>query len=98
MLSHRFPQRIPVFPWHHKFRLQNWKPFRSALLAGLVGPALSTQVVTEMSAVGGTILVGMAVNMLGLGRERIKVANMLPAIFVPIAYFPVAAWITGLFS
>ncbi|MBR3474852.1 MAG: DUF554 domain-containing protein [Oscillospiraceae bacterium] len=68
------------------------------LLAGLVGPALSTQVVTEMSAVGGTILVGMAVNMLGLGKERIKVANMLPAIFVPIAYFPVAAWITGLFS
>ena len=68
------------------------------LLAGLVGPALSTQVVTEMSAVGGTILVGMAVNVLGLGKERIKVANMLPAIFVPIAYFPVAAWITGLFS
>ncbi len=68
------------------------------LLAGLVGPALSTQVVTEMSAVGGTILVGMAVNMLGLGKERIKVANMLPAIFMPIAYFPLAAWITGLFS
>ena len=68
------------------------------LLAALVGPALSTQVVTEMSAVGGTILAGMAVNMLGLGKERIKVANMLPAIFVPIAYFPVAAWITGLFG
>ena len=68
------------------------------LLAGLIGPALSTQVVTEMTAVGGTILIGMAVNMLGLGKERIKVANMLPAIFLPVAYFPVAAWISGLFG
>ncbi len=66
------------------------------LLAGLVGPALSQDVVLEMSAVGGTILIGMAVNMLGLGKERIKVANMLPAIFLPIAYFPIAAWICGL--
>ena len=68
------------------------------LLATLVGPALSTEVVREMSAVGGTILIGMAVNMLGLGKERVKVANMLPAIFVPIAYFPVASWITSLFG
>ena len=66
------------------------------LLAGLVGPALSTEVVTEMSAVGGTILIGMACNMLGLGKERIKVANMLPAIFLPIVYFPAAHWISGL--
>jgi len=63
------------------------------LLAGLVGPALSATVVTEMSAVGGTILIGMAVNMLGLGKERIKVANMLPAIFLPLLYFPVSQWI-----
>ena len=66
------------------------------LLAGLVGPALSEDVVREMSAVGGTILIGMAVNMLGLGKERIKVANMLPAIFLPIAYFPIAGWLSGL--
>ena len=66
------------------------------LLAGVVGPALSTAVVTEMSAVGGTILLGMAVNMLGLGKERIKVANMLPAIFLPLLYFPVSSWIASL--
>lgn len=65
------------------------------LLAGLVGPALSTAAVTEMSAVGGTILIGMAVNMLELGNERIKVANMLPAIFIPIAYFPLKALFAG---
>lgn len=65
------------------------------LLAGFIGPALSTAVVTEMSAVGGTILLGMAVNMLGLGKERIKVANMLPAIFLPLLYFPVSSWIAS---
>ncbi len=66
------------------------------LLSGLLAPVLSTAVVTEMSAVGGVILIGMAVNMLGLGRERIKVSNMLPAIFLPIAYFPIANWLSGL--
>ena len=67
------------------------------LLAGLVGPALSTAVVTEMSSVGGVILLGMAFNMLGFGKERIKVANMLPAIFLPIAYFPLTDWLSRLF-
>jgi len=66
------------------------------LLASLIGPALSTAVVTEMSAVGGTILIGMAINMLELGKDRIKVANMLPAIFLPIAYLPISQWLTGL--
>ena len=67
------------------------------LLAGVVAPVLSTEVVTEMSAVGGTILIGMAVNILGLGKERVKVANMLPAIFLPILYFPLVNWLGGLF-
>ena len=60
------------------------------LLAGVVSPYLSAAVVTEMSAVGGTILVGMGINMLEIGPMRIKVANMLPAIFLPIAYLPLA--------
>ena len=68
------------------------------LLASLVGPALSDAVVTEMSAVGGVILIGMAINMLGLGKERIKVANMLPAIFLPIAWFPLVSWLQSLIT
>ena len=67
------------------------------LLAGLIGPVLSTAVVTEMSAVGGVILIGMALNMLGAVQQRIKVANMLPAIFLPIAYFPIVNWLTKIF-
>ena len=56
------------------------------LLAGFVAPALSDAVVTEMSAVGGTILIGMGFNMLELGRNRIKVANMLPSLAIAVIW------------
>ena len=59
------------------------------LLAGVLGSALSEAAVTEMSAVGGVILIGMALNMLECSKERIKVANMLPAIFLPILWVAV---------
>lgn len=68
------------------------------LLAGVLSPFLSAAVVTEMSAVGGTILVGMGINMLEISPKRIKVANMIPAIFLPIAYLPLSAWIASLLS
>ncbi len=67
------------------------------LLAGLVSPYLSQAVITEMTAAGGTILIGMGLNMLELSEKRIKVASMLPAIFLPIAYVPLSAWIHSLF-
>ena len=67
------------------------------LLAGLVSPYLSQAIVTEMTAVGGTILIGMGCNMLELGKNPIKIANMLPAIFLPIAYIPISNWISSLF-
>ncbi len=67
------------------------------LLAGWVGPYLPGAVITEMTAVGGTLIAAIAVNMLGLGKEKIKVGNMLPAMFLPIAYIPLAEWLAGLF-
>ncbi len=67
------------------------------LLAAWLGPLLSQPVVTEMSAVGGTLILAISINMLGLGKEHIKVGNMLPAAFLPIAYIPLAQWLTGLF-
>lgn len=66
------------------------------LLAGWVGPYLPTEVITEMTAVGGALIVGIAVNMLDLGKTKIKVGNMLPAMFLPIAYIPLANWLSGL--
>ena len=68
------------------------------LLAGVLSPYLSAAVVTEMSAVGGTILIGMGINMLELSPKRIKVANMLPAVFLPIAYLPLAQLISSLLT
>lgn len=68
------------------------------LLASAIGPYLSAELIAEMSAVGGVIIIGIAVNMLGLGKEKIKVGNMLPAIFLPAAYLPLAHWLGGLFA
>lgn len=67
------------------------------LLAGWVGPYLPAAVITEMTAVGGTLIIAIAINMLGLAKEKIKVGNMLPAVFLPIAYFPLVSWLGTLF-
>ena len=66
------------------------------LLAGVAEPYLTAQVITEMSAVGGPIFIGMAINLLGLREERVRVGDMLPAIFMPIVYFPVANLLSSL--
>ena len=66
------------------------------LLFAQAGPFLDSAAVTEMSAVGGTIIMGIAVNMLGLGKSKIRVGNMLPAIFLPLAYLPAAQRLAGL--
>ncbi len=66
------------------------------LLAEWLGPYLPQAVITEMTAVGGALIIGIAINMLGLGRDRIKVGNMLPAMFLPILYLPLAEWISSL--
>lgn len=63
------------------------------LLASVAGPYLDPAVITEMGAVGGVLIVGIAINVLGLGREKIRVGNMLPAIFLPALYVPLAAWL-----
>ena len=67
------------------------------LLAAWVGPYLPAAVITEMSAVGGTLIVAIAINMLGLSKSKIKVGNMLPAMFLPIGYIPLANWLSSLF-
>ena len=66
------------------------------LIFSVVGQAMDPLVVTEMSAVGGTIIVGIGLNMLGLPKEKIRVGHMLPAIFAPLGYLPLAGWLGGL--
>lgn len=59
---------------------------------------IATVVNVEMSAVGGALIVGIAINMLGLGREKIQVGNMLLAMFLPLVYFPISHVIGSLVS
>ncbi len=63
------------------------------LLAGVVEPLLSAAAITEMSAVGGVMLIATGINIAGLTKERIKVGNMLPALIFPAVWFA----ISGLF-
>lgn len=65
------------------------------LLAAVVAPFLSAAVVNEISAVGSILMIGIAINLLGLGKE-VKVANMLPAMFLPVLYQPLVQWLSRL--
>lgn len=56
------------------------------LLATWVAPLLTTAVVNEMNCVGYIIIIGLALNILGV--TKLKVMNMVPAIFLPIALVP----------
>ncbi len=51
------------------------------LSAVLVKPLLVPEVVTQMSAVGGLLIAAIGFNLLDF--QRLRVGNMLPAIFVP---------------
>jgi len=54
------------------------------LTAGMLKPFLSPIAVTQMSSVGGLLIVAIGLNMLGI--VKIRVGNLLPAIFLPLVY------------
>lgn len=58
------------------------------LTANIMKVFLTDPVIVEMSAVGGVLIMGIGVNLLGL--KKIKIGNMLLAIFIPIVYFAVS--------
>lgn len=60
-----------------------------ALLAVVVRPYMSDIMINEMGAIGSVMIMALGFNMLGI--VKIKVANMLPAMFVPCVYYPIAA-------
>ncbi len=64
------------------------------LLASVIAPFLSSAVILEVSAVGSIMMIGIAINLLEL--RKIPVANMLPAMFLPVLYQPLAQWVAGL--
>jgi len=57
------------------------------LIAGLAKNLLTDVVVNEMSAVGGLLIMAIGLNF--LLKDRIRIGNLLPAMFIPILYFMV---------
>ena len=58
-----------------------------ALGAGLIKDLLTTEIITEMSAVGSLLIAALGFNFLEV--REIKVANMIPAIFLPWLFIAV---------
>ena len=56
-----------------------------SLLASVLSPFLGDAVIAEMTCVGSLLIVALSLNMLGL--TKIKVMNLVPAIFFPILLF-----------
>ena len=53
-----------------------------ALLASLVAPLLTTVVINEITFVGSLLILGISGNLLGL--TKLRLLNMIPAMFLPI--------------
>lgn len=58
----------------------------SSLLKNL----LTDTVINQMTAVGGLLIIGIGINLLEI--KKIKVGNMIPAIFIPLFYFLVKSF------
>jgi uncharacterized protein len=55
------------------------------LLAGFIKPWLTAEVISQMTLVGSILIMGIGLTMLEI--KKIKVGNMLPAIFLPFIFY-----------
>ncbi|MCX8130410.1 MAG: DUF554 domain-containing protein [Clostridia bacterium] len=55
------------------------------LLAGFIKPWLTDSVINQMSLAGSVLILAIGINLLEI--KKIKVGNMLPAIFLPLIYY-----------
>ncbi len=61
------------------------------LLAGLIRPFLSDLLIGQMSCIGSVLIFAIGFNL--LDSKKIKVGNLLPAMFLPVFFL----WLKGLF-
>ncbi len=54
------------------------------LLAKAIEPILTAEIIGHMSVIGSLLIIAISLNMLGL--TKIKVMNLLPAVFLPIIF------------
>ncbi len=59
----------------------------AVFIKGFLVPAT----IEEMTSTGGLLIVAIGLNMLGI--TRIRVGNLLPAIFMPLIYFALRQWL-----
>ena len=64
-----------------------------ALASMAIRDLLTPQIIGEMSAVGSLIVAGIGFNFLGV--KEIKVANLIPAMFIPWVYLSVSGLVMG---
>lgn len=55
--------------------------------ASYLKPFLTTAIVEQMSAVGGLLIAAIGVNIMEI--SKIKVGNLLPAVFIPVIWFAI---------
>ncbi|MEY8369031.1 DUF554 domain-containing protein [Anaerovoracaceae bacterium 42-11] len=66
------------------------------LLAGIVAPALTTDVVNQMTCVGSLLIVGLGLNLM-IDSCKLRLMNYMPAMILPVAICPIYDRIVGLF-
>ena len=65
------------------------------LLSGVLQPYVSELLITEVSAVGGAMIIMIGINLLGL--KKIKTANYLPALVIEILFVVLVPIVKNLF-
>ncbi|HEY8345030.1 MAG TPA: DUF554 domain-containing protein [Bacillota bacterium] len=55
------------------------------LLAGVLRPYLTEAVISQMSLVGSVLIMAIGLNILEI--KKVRVGNLLPAVFIPLLYY-----------
>ncbi|MBF0112043.1 MAG: DUF554 domain-containing protein [Desulfamplus sp.] len=61
------------------------------MAAVFVKPFLQPQVVSQMSSVGGVLIMAIGINL--LGAAKIRIGSMLPAIFLPMLWYIIITFV-----
>jgi uncharacterized membrane protein YqgA involved in biofilm formation len=69
-----------------------------ALASGAIRGLLSPDIIREMSAVGSLLVTAIGFNFLNVTGAEIRVANLIPAIFIPWLYFALRDTLPRIFS
>lgn len=70
------------------------------VMAVYIQPYLTDDMIREMSIVGGILIFALGINMMNITPKKIKVANLLPALLIPIIFYlqPVQNLIYSIFN